>query len=229
MRKWIIGVIIFTSISMTARVAHSDMFGGDDLILAQILANALQELTQLKNILQSGQQSLELIQEINQGINDSLGLAHTLFPNRDPGIYRDWSTADFALRNLESIYGAVPSTSDSQVQQNNDQSTAEAIALNNSIYNYSQQVDQTGDSINSQSHVVSPGGAAKLTAQAMGVMLNVMNQGLRTQATGLKLQAQTMAEQNRKEKLSSDNYSSESSDLSSAMNGLDTQFQMPRF
>jgi len=211
------------------RAARADIFGGDDAILAQILVNALQELAQLRQILQSGESSLQLMQDINRGVNDSLNLAQRLSSHGDPGLYRDWSTPSSALSGVETTYGKVPDTQDAQVQRNNNQSTSEAIALNNSLYDFSEQVETIADGMNASSHSVSPGGAAKLTAQGVSIILNVLDQGLRAQATGLKLQAQGMAEQNRREKMSSENYAAESSDFTTAMGSTDTSFKVPRF
>ena len=64
--------------------------------------------------------------------------------------------------------------------------------MNNSIYDYTAQLDKIGEEIKQYSHAVSPGGAQKLTAQSLGVVVHVMNEQLRATATGLKMQAQTI-------------------------------------
>ena len=78
-------------------------------------------------------------------------------------------------------------------------------------------------------HVVSPGGAAKLTAQSLGVMLNLQNEMLRTQATGLKLQAQALALNNRREKAQTRQMIENTDNLQSALGSAKPQFQLPRF
>ena len=180
--------------------ARASIFGEENIILAKILANALQQLAQLQNILNTGRDNLNLLRDINRGINDSLSLIRTISPNTDPGLYKDWEKVSDALSKIERIYGVVVDSQDSRVQRDTDQSIAEAVSLNNSIYKYTKMIDEVGELIKSQSHAVSPGGAAKLTAQSLGVMLNLQNEVLRTQATGLKLQAQTLSLQNRKDK-----------------------------
>lgn len=185
--------VLFTLQLALAPQARADLFGGDVVVLAQILANAVQQLAQLKSILDNGKDNLSLIKDINRGINDSLNLIRTISPNSDPGLYKDWEKVSEALIKIESIYGIVIDSKDSRVQKDTDQSIAEAISLNNSIYKYTKVIDEIGELIKSQSHAVSPGGAAKLTAQSLGVMLNLQNEMLRTQATGLKLQAQALA------------------------------------
>lgn len=209
--------------------ARADMFGGDVAVLMQILANALQQLAQLRSILQNGQDSLNLIRDINRGINDSLSLIRTISPNTDPGLYRDWQKVTDALAQIESVYGIVIESQDSKAQRDTDQTAAEAIALNNSIYKYTKTIDEIGEMIKDESHRVSPGGASKLTAQSLGVMLNLQNEMLRTQATGLKLQAQSMMIQNRKDKERTRQMVDSADKLNAALASQSPKFELPRF
>jgi len=121
--------------------ARPDMFGGDVIVLGQILVQAIQQLAQLRQILATGQDSLGLIRDINRGINDSLMLMRTISPDRDPGIYANWQKVDQALSAMQSIYGIAVASKDARVQQDADRSTVEAIALNNSIYGYTSEID----------------------------------------------------------------------------------------
>lgn len=209
--------------------ARASMFGEENILLAKILANALQQLAQLQSILNTGRDNLNLIRDINRGINDSLNLIRTISPNSDPGLYKDWEKVSDALSKVENIYGIVIESKDSRVQKDTDQSIAEAVSLNNSIYKYTKMIDEVGELIKSQSHAVSPGGAAKLTAQSLGVMLNLQNEMLRTQATGLKLQAQTLALQNRKDKDQTRQMVKSADNINSALAGAQPQFKLPRF
>lgn len=224
-------IMLVLTLQLTfAPVARADMWGGDLIYLAQILANAVQQLAQLRQILSNGKDNLDLIRDINRGINDSLNLIRTISPNTDPGLYKDWEKVSDALTKIENIYGIVIDVSrDAKVQKDTDQSIAEAIALNNSIYKYTKMIDEVGELIKSQSHAVSPGGAAKLTAQSLGVMLNLQNEMLRTQATGLKLQAQAMALQNRKDKDQTRQMTNSADNLNTALAGAEPQFKLPRF
>lgn len=222
----IILITIILSLSFTAKAS---LFGEENVVLAQILANAVQQLAQLKSILENGQDSLNLVRDINRGINDSINLIRTISPNSDPGLYKNWQKVSQALNELETIYGIAIESRDMRVQRDADQSVAEAISLNNTIYSYTKSIDEIGELIKSQSHVVSPGGAAKLTAQSLGVMLNLQNEMLRTQATGLKLQAQALALQNRRDKEKTRQMVEGSSKLQNALANTSTNFDLPRF
>ncbi len=229
MKKNFVKIILTAALMLTPFNARADLFGADVAVLTQILTQAIQQLYQLKQIFEQGKDSLELIREINRGINDSLNLVRTVYPDIDPGIYRDWDRIDRAIRGVQEVYGAVTPSPDAPIQRDTDQNIAEAIALNNSVYEYTREIDEIGEAIKRYSHDVSPGGAQKLTAQSLGVMLNVLNQTLRTQATGLKIQAQALAVQNHKEKESTRRTLEVADTLSQSMKAQDVSFQMPRF
>lgn len=228
-RKVVTGVLVFMLTLAPSPKARADVWGGDLIYLAQILANAVQQLAQLKQILSNGKDNLDLIREINRGINDSLQLYRTVFPDANPGLYKEWDKVQEAIRQIELVYGGVVPSPDSQIQKDADQSVAETVKLNNSIYDYTKEIDEIGEAIKTASHQVSPGGAQKLTAQALGVMLNVMNQSLRAQATGLKIQAQTLAIQNRKDKEFTRHLLASGTTLTNSMKNEPANFSIPRF
>jgi hypothetical protein len=158
-----------------------------------------------------------------------MNLIRTVFPNVNPGIFKDWSKVDQAIREIEGLYGIIAPSRDAPLQRKTDESVAEAIALNNAIYHYTKDLDEIGESIKQNSHDVSPGGAQKLTAQSLGVLIHIMNESLRAQATSLKLQAESLALTNHREKDGS-RYLQETSDaLKSSLSTQTTTFQLPRF
>ncbi len=228
MKKKIICILLTVFIGGT-NVARADLFGGDLVILSQILAQAIQQLVQLKSILQNGSDTLGLLQDINRGINDSLGLMRTISPYVSPGVYGDLKKVEDVLKKFTDIYGIVVDSPDAKAQSSVDQSIAEAVTMNNSIHDYTKQIDQIGEDIKSFSHSVSPGGAQKLTAQSLGVVIHVLNQGLRAQGTLLKLQAQSIALSNKREKDYSAQYLQTAGVLSTVMQKNDSQFERPRF
>ena len=222
----LLSVCLFSSVPQTAK---ADMWGADIPILLEILANSLQQLIQLKAMLENGTDTLDLLRDINRGINDSLGIAETLGLRIDPGIYRDLKNVTLAAQNLEKIYGIVTDSKVATVQRNTDQTVAEAISFNNELNDYAFKLDRIGEEIKRYSHAVSPGGAAKLTAESLGVVIHVMNQQMRAQGQALKLQAQAMAVQNKKDKDQTDQYLREGQNLKNKMIALNPEFKVMRF
>jgi hypothetical protein len=227
--KKCLSLIVIVFLLGTPQTSRADLFGGDVVVLTQILAQAIMQLAKLKEMLGTASDQLNLIREINQGINDSLNLLRTLDPNVDPGLYKDWENTQDALSKLQAIYGTPVDSPDIQVQRDTDRGIAEAVTFNNNYYKWTKQLDEIGEAIKSQSHVVSPGGAQKLTAEAMGLLIQVMNQNLRAQATQLRLQAQGMAVQNRQAKEETKHYLDSTQDLKAAMQNERINFQVPRF
>lgn len=219
-------VCLFLGMGGTAR---ADLFGGDVAVLSQILVQSIQQYVKLREIVGTAQNHVELVRQINEGINDSLKLLKTIHPNLDPGIYADWKSVSDALAKLERLYGTVPDSPDAKVQRDTDTGVAEAVAFNNGFYNYSKELDAIGEAIQNQSHAVSPGGAAKLTAQALGLIIQVLNQNLRAQSTALKMHAQEVAVRNRQEKLATANFLESGRALKQAMKNETIEFQAPRF
>ena len=222
-------LVVLVLLLPTAQIARADIWGADVAVLAKILANALQQLSQLQQILKTGNDTLGLLQDVNRGINDSLAMADTFGLRIDPGVYRDLGTVDLALREVEVIFGQAPDSKLSKIQRGTDQSVAEAISFNNELNDYTRRIDLIGEGIKSYSHSVSPGGAAKLTAQSMGVMIHVMNQQVRATGQGLKLQAQALAIENKKEKDRTEQFLKEGQQLKVKMQTLSANFETPRF
>ena len=213
------------------RPSRADLFGGDVVVLTKILVQTIQQLIQLKKLVGSAKDELNLIRNINRGINDSLHLLKTIDPNIDPGLFKNWNEVSSTIRQMERLYGTIKNVKDGKLYRLNDQSIAEAIVFNNKVFKHAKQTDQIGESIKDYSHQVSPGGAQKLTAQSMGVLLHVQNNNLRTQAKSLKLQAQALARLNKIDKEKAKQIQESVSEISSALKKQNEQekFKLPRF
>jgi hypothetical protein len=209
--------------------AKADMFGGDTLDLTQILSNAISQLYELYKVVETTQDTLDLMKEINRGVHKTLQLSENVIRPANPGLYGEWENIQQARQNLENIYGKVANSKEAVIQRDMDQLVAEAVSLNNDLHQYSQNVSQIAAEIKTHSGVVSQVGAQKLTAQGIGVMVEVMGESLKTQASALKLEAQEAAVQNHREKESTRSFLDNSNALSDGLKGQRATFQTPRF
>lgn len=228
MKKQISRMLIIVSLLLPSMV-RADLFGADVGVLVQILAQNVKQLIELQNILQNGRQNLDLIREINRGINDSLGMIRTISPYISPGMYGELKSVQDVLQKFSTVFGTIVDSPDAPSQQSVDTAIAEAVTMNSNIFDYTKQTDEIGEQIKTYSHSVSPGGAAKLTAQSLGVILHVMNQQLRAQGVLLKLQAQGLAQENKREKNHTAEYLRSASDISAALQNSNPAFERPRF
>lgn len=209
--------------------AHADLFGGDDVILAQILVQAVQTVMQLKQVIETGSDTLDLLRDVNSGVKSGLNLVQILNPHFRPGTYGNLSDAQGVLQAIEDVYGKTPDGADQDLIRSQDQSVAETIAMNRNIYDFADQIDRERDRILFHADVVSPQGAGKLQNQAIAVLIGVSTQILRTQSQMLKLMAENLAMSNRREKLESSEMHENYEGLSNALKGLPATSTLPRF
>jgi hypothetical protein len=219
LRKSIIAGIVAVSL-LLPRPVKADLWGGDLVFLAQILANSIQQLVQLKQILGTGMDTIGLMRDINRGIRDGLSIIQIINPRFNPGLYGNLETADRVLAVITDLYGHIPQTSEYRLQEAQDRSVSESIAMNGTLFRYADQVDEESRRIINHSQSVSPQGAAKLTAQAIAILIGVTTQTLRANSMMLKMMGENMALNNRKEKLQSAQFKGQYDGLSTALGKL---------
>ncbi len=207
--------------------ARADFWGADLPILAQILTQAIQQLAQLRAILGTGEDTLGLLRDINRGIRDGLAIIQIINPKFNPGMYGNLQTPDQILRMIQDIYGAIPQTADAKLQESQDQSVAESLAMHGNIYRYADQVDLESQRMLAHAQVVNPQGAGKLQAQSLAVLIGVTTQVLRTNSAMLKLMAENLALSNRKEKLNAEQFKTQYEGLSQGFSSLPTTTKLP--
>lgn len=226
-KRKLIAVLLSISVAVRPTPSKADFWGGDIPLLIQIVANTLQQLVQLKSILGNGRETLSYVKDINAGIRNALNLIRTQNTTLSPGVLSDLDNVQQILNTVERLYGMVPQTAEASQQRTVDQTVAEAIQLHNEAFKYADRVDPEGERIKEYSKFVSPLGAERLTAQSMGVLINLMNQLLRTNAAILKLQSQNLAIENRSNKLESEHFKIQYEGLSKAFSDLKPSYQLP--
>lgn len=222
-------VLVVPLLSLTlAQPARADLWGGDVVVLTQILAQSIQTVIQLKSVLENGKDTLSLLRDVNAGVRSGLDTIRIVDPNFNPGVYGNLQDADSVLRAVQDLYGPIPHGMDEGLMTTQDQSVAEVISMNRELYQYADDVDRERERIIYHAGVVSPQGAGRLQGQALGVLIGVMTQLLRTQSQMLKIMAQNMAMENRKEKLSTQNFQQNYQGISKGLKSLPIETNLPR-
>lgn len=207
--------------------SKADLFGGDVVVLTQILIQAIQQVIQLKAILENGTDTLSLLEDINSGVRSGLNLIRIINPNFDPGVYGNLKDPQNVLRAIRDLYGQIPKSADSELLDVQDQSVAETISMNRNLYDYADQVDQERERILLHAQVTSPQGSAKLQNQSLAVLIGVTTQLLRTQSQMMKLLAQNMALENRKQKSSSQQFIENYDSISTGIKAMPKETKLP--
>lgn len=229
MKKFFLNIFLVLGLSWPMQ---SFSFWGnpaDTAYLAKILFQAIKQLNEMKKVVGSTKDTLNIARDLNRGINEALNLLKTAYPDNDLAIYKDWDSLQEALTNMEDIYGQAVNSKESASQGHLDQSIAEAILMYNKVNQHTKRIDGIGESISSQSRRASPKGAARLQAQAGAVGLHVQNQNLRTQSALLKLEAQNSAIKNKKEKDETRFFIDSAQKLKKAMKEHEPIYKTPRF
>lgn len=225
LHKWIAALLIVTLPTHSMK-ARADLWGGDIPLLIQIVANTLQQLIQLKQILSTGKDSLNFMRDINNGVREALRIARTMNSNISPGVLSNLENMEQLLGAVQALYGTVPNTPEAPMQKTMDQSVAESIHLHNEAFRYAQGIDNEAERIKSHAMVASPQTAERLTAQSMGVLIHVLNQVLRTNAAILKMNSEQLALQNKKEKLNSEHFKMQYEGISRAFGELKPKYDL---
>jgi hypothetical protein len=226
LRKFVAVIAISLTLAVP-KTARADMWGADIPILLEILANGIKQLIQLQQLLSTGTDTLSLLRDINRGIRDGLSVIQIINPKFDPGMYGDLTKADQALRVIQDLYGHIPNTADAKLQESQDLSVAESLAMHGNLYRYADQVDAEGHRMLAHAQIVSPQGAGKLQAQSLAVLIGVTTQLLRTNSAMLKLMAENLALSNRKEKLNAEQFKMQYEGLSHGLSNLPTDTKLP--
>lgn len=219
MKKVFLAMILSITL-IVPKPAKADLFGGDVVVLTQILLNAIQQLAQLQQILTTGGDTLGLLREVNRGIKDGISALQMINPRFNPGIYGNLENADQVLRIIDDLYGRIPQTAEMRLQKAQDLSASESISMNGTLFRFADQADEESKRIFAHSQNVNPQGAAKLTAQSLAVLIGVSTQVLRTNSMMLKAMGENMALQNRKEKLQSSQFKAQYDGLSNGLGRL---------
>lgn len=225
MKKKIVTIILCLTLAMP-QPAKADLFGGDVAVLVQILAQTIKQLYELQRIVSTGQDSLSLWRDINRGIRDGLRIIQIINPKFNPGLYGSLETSEQVQRAIEDLYGVIPQTSEYRLQEAQDRSVSESIAMNGTLFQYADSVDAETKRIIEHAANTNPQGSAKLTNQSLAVLIGVTTQVLRTNSMMLKMMGQNMALSNRKEKLQATQFKTQYEGLSNALGGLPKEIKL---
>lgn len=145
-----LSLIIFltaSSVFVPVKKAKADLFGGDVVVLTQILFQAIQQLIQLKKMYDNARSEYDFIKNLNSGIDDALGNLDTTFRNFDPKSYDDWYSVQQGIKKIQDIYGIAPESMDKNSQEMGDLVISEALSLNTNIFDKTGYLSSVGENL----------------------------------------------------------------------------------
>lgn len=209
-------------------MARADLFGGDVAVLVQILAEQIKQYYQLKSIIENGKGQLNLLRNINSGIDNSIALIRTL-PIQDEKVWAEVSRFEQALNRIRDIYGQIPRSPDEAVHLIHDQTVAESLKMANDFKEYSVQQEKNSEVIAVQARLASPKGAARMQAATSAEILRSLSQLLRLNTQLLKLQSEQLAMNNKQSKDAVMSFQRVNNDLGKGFTGFKPDMNLTRF
>jgi hypothetical protein len=208
--------------------AKADFFGGDLPMLGTIVANTAAQLKQLETIVGTNSQTLELLKDVNRGIQDAIEIVKSSNTTLSAGQLSDLTSADQVLAKIQTLYGQIPNTAQAPSQAFVDKTVAESIHLHNEAFRYADKLDPEVERLKQASQLASPGASQKITAQSIGVLTHAITQVLRTNAAMLKIQSEQLALSNKKEKQNSHDNIAKYLDAAKAYMSFKPSYDLPR-
>lgn len=208
--------------------ARADIWGADVGVLVQILAEDIQQLLQLEQMVQQGQNASDYLHALNAGIENSIGLLQSL-PVKDERILADLRQFQGALRSVNDVYGVVPNSQEATMQTLHDQTIAESLRMATSFKDYSDTQEQNSIIMEAQSREASPKGAARMQVETSAQILRSLSQLIRLNTQMLKLQSEQFAMNNKTGKDSVGNFQKVNTDFGKSFQGFKSDMGLVQF
>lgn len=179
-------------VALSATPAKADFWGGDLPLLAQIVANTLQTLSQL-------QQQTTLMSDEMAGIKNRIYRIQTIAEVVQPSSWDKWKDPREAVNRLRIIYGAIPKEYRSEKSDAIEDELSRAMNAISRIGPGATSSFQSGKELERRGADSSPGVAQKLTASGVGSLVTLESQSLILQSHITSLLTQMLADGNERE------------------------------
>jgi hypothetical protein len=196
---WLSIATIVICSSFLIREERAEALLGEDIpFLIEIIAQAVQTVSSLTQIIGTTRDTLGVLQDMNSGVRDVLHLAETAHVPLPQQVYEQAKQIDQATATAGSIYGILPNTSP-KFAQTHYRSGVEGLFLSQDAFEYSTFMDGQGRSIKDSAVVANQASATRLTAESMGVLVQGVDQTNRLQAKSLEITSTNRIEESTKE------------------------------
>jgi uncharacterized protein YoxC len=191
-----LALILFFGITATTFLsvrANASIFGEEDAILAEILAQLIQEYYVLKNQLDVARGQFDTLRDAYSGTRSALQdikMAVNILSGKD----REYNSIQDKKQALESILYRVRDLNHSLKQlpadlKGHSESVSEALVYQNQLVIQSDSTINAGRIVTEKSRNISPGRAAQMSAQVAGLQLQALGELQRSQAELVRLSA----------------------------------------
>jgi hypothetical protein len=192
--------ILFVAVAfeVSSPKAKADIWGGDVVVLTQILAETIEEIYKMEQILGKASETVSVLEDMNSGVKEVLRIAQTAHAQLPPRVYAQASEINAATTLAQATYGGVGDHSPTYVRSNY-RSGVEALNLSEDAFDYSTFLDDKGERVKSSAVLANQASATRLTAETLGIILHSVNHASRIQAKELELNSNNKIEDSARE------------------------------
>lgn len=195
--------------------------------LIEILSENIKRYEQLREVIQQGRDSEQLLRVLNEGIDNSTGLLSMLSIEEEnlPQLNQLRDARD-KVRNL---YGTIPKGEESSLFRLHDESASEGFKMASASKGYAGRQEQNATKVFKQAANASPRGAQRMTAQMSAQLLHALNQLIRINSQILKLQSERLAVKTKHGKDSARHFNRLNRDIEQTFKRYKIHNRFPRF
>ena len=204
-------------------------WGGDLIYLSKILQQSIYQLEQLQKITGTNKETLKILKDTNRGLHEAMYVGDTINRTLKAGTFSKLRNVNESIHAVQRLYGRIPKTSEAEIQKKTDLTIAESLHLHSEAFRYATRTDREAQKMKLYAHRASQAGATKTILESQAVMIHILNQILRTNATLLKIQTQRLALKNKSDKLHSRQFQVQYSELGEAFKNLSSNYTLTSF
>ncbi len=226
-----LGFLLFvgTVVTFTPHKSHA-LLGIDGAMttpyLIKILSQSVKQYEQMKVIYENAKEHKDMIESINMGLNEAMGLLES-FPIEGGKILGDLKSFKGAMDEVERLYGQIPRGKEELLLRLHDETVAESIKMVSSINSYAHSQEQNSRRMAASAPHVGLKGAARTNLEGQAAILHILSQILKINGQMLKLQSESLALSNKAAKESNHHFKKVTRDLGHSLNTFEATFATP--
>jgi len=203
----------------TVKPAKADLWGADLPLLAEIVANTLYTLYELRS-------QSEMLRRELRGIDDKIHRLKSIQEIIAPNDLAAWKDPREAMRRLQRIYYTMPPEFRTEKSDEVERRISQAMSVAGVLTDAAKPAFDSGKQLEKNGLEVGPAVANKMTASGVGTLVALQSQNQVAQATIISLLSQMIVENGSKEAARLNSQALEYKTLGSGLNGFSKQIKL---
>ena len=169
------------------------------------------------------------IKKINDGLDAIKALGSVVGLSGNKEIIAEWEKVNSLAKMLEALHVDISKVRNKKGIEAVDEGLKRSLKIQKRIFEFQQKLSTASQSVEEQVSKVSPKGAARLTAQSMGMMLEAQGKILASQRVQIDLMMQQQMLENYERKIRAQHITQNIDELSKLLSTSKVEFKFPRW